>query len=80
MKPDDFPDRAFLCGFEGGVVYTAEREGRFYVIQDESAMADLLGEEDQSDLELVKIFEFGCLRDRSAYLETRGWAPPETET
>jgi GIY-YIG catalytic domain. len=35
---------------EGGAVYTAERGGKFYVITEESTMAEFLSEEDAKDL------------------------------
>lgn len=73
MKPDDFPNRALLRAFEGGAVYTAERAGKFYVIQDESTMAGLLSEEDLVGLDLVKILEFAEPSDRAAYIRKRGW-------
>jgi len=66
MTPDDFPNRVLLYGFEGGAVYTAERDSRFYVIQDESAMAGILDEEDRAGLEFVKIQEFATLAERDA--------------
>ena len=74
MKPGDFPDRVLLRGFEGGAVHTAERDGKFYVIEDESTMAGLLDEEDLDGLELVKVFEFSTLGDRAAYVDARGWS------
>jgi hypothetical protein len=73
MKPDDFPDRVLLRGFEGGAVYTAERAGKFYLIQDESTMAGLLSEEDLVGLDLVKIWEFAAPSDRATYVRQRGW-------
>jgi len=76
MTPDDFPDRVLLRGFEGGAVFTAERRGKFYVIQDEGTMASLLNEEDLAGLELVKAFEFAALSERDAYIHERGWDRP----
>jgi len=76
LTPDDFPDRVLLRGFEGGAVYTAERGGEFYVIQDEGGMAWMLDEEDRADLEFVKVFEFATLSERDAYIHERGWDIP----
>jgi hypothetical protein len=70
---EDFPDRVLLRGFEGGAVYTAERGGRFYVIQDEGSMAGLLSEEDLEGVELVKVMEFGTEEERGEDLRGRGW-------
>ena len=50
---DDFPDKTLLKGFEGGAVFSAEKEGKFYLILDESTMASILDEDDLPD-ELVQ--------------------------
>jgi len=78
LSPDSFPGRVLLRGFEGGAVYTAERAGKFYVIQDEGTMADLLSEEDLADLagELVKVLEFDAPAERATYIHERGWDVP----
>jgi hypothetical protein len=73
MKPGAFADRVLLRGFEGGAVYTAEHRGKFYVIQDEGTMADLLSDEHLAGSELVKVLEFNTLPDRAAYFRERGW-------
>jgi len=73
---DDFPDRAVLRGFEGGCVYTAQRADKFYVIQDESTMADLLSEEDQAGLQFLTVLEFSTPSERAAYIGKRGWDSP----
>lgn len=73
MKPDDFADRVLLRGFEGGAVYTAERAGKFYVIQDEGTMANLLSDEDLAGLELGKVWEFDTVYERDTYIRERGW-------
>ena len=72
----DFPEARLLVGFEGGSVYTADRLGKFYIIQDESSMADLLSEEDLADLTdaLVQVLEFDTVAEREAYIQDRGWA------
>ena len=69
---DDFPDKTLLKGFEGGAVFSAEKEGKFYLILDESTMASILDEEDLPD-ELVKIIEFDTVEERDAYINKRGW-------
>lgn len=78
LNPDDFPDRVVLRRFEGGAVYTAERGGRFYVIQDESTMADLLSDDDLADLkdDLVRVLEFDTPAARAGYIGERGWDVP----
>ena len=30
---DDFPDKTLLKGFEGGAVFSAEKEGKFYLLE-----------------------------------------------
>jgi hypothetical protein len=71
----DFVEPHLLVGFEGGAVYTAEREDKFYIIQDESTMAGLLSEEDLEGMrdDLVKVLEFDTLPEREAYIGERGW-------
>ena len=66
-----FPDHRCVYHFEGGVVYVAERDGHFYVILDESTMADLLDEGDAEGLDVVKVLEFDTDADREAYLASR---------
>jgi len=61
-------------GFEGGSVYTADRRGKFYIIQDESTMSGLLSEEDLAGLTLVDILEFDTTAEREAYIRDRGWS------
>ncbi len=80
MNPDDFPDRVLLRGFEGGAVYTAERAGRFYIIQDESTMAGLLSEEDLVGLDLVRVIEFETLSERVAHIRQLGWDTSTNDT
>ena len=67
-----FPDKTLLKGFEGGAVYAAEKEGKFYLILDESTMASILDEEDLPD-ELVKTIEFDTVKERDEYIKSRGW-------
>jgi len=65
--------KKLLRGFEGGAVYTAEKDGKFLLIQDESTMAGLLDEEDLKGLELVKVREFDTEAERESYIDQRGW-------
>jgi hypothetical protein len=73
---DVFADARVVAAFEGGCVLAAERGGKFYLIQDESTLADLLSEEDLDDFahELVKVFEFDSAGERDAFSQARGWA------
>lgn len=75
LAPDNFPDRVLLRGFFGGAVYTADRAGKFYVIEDEGTMESFLSEADFADLrdDLVKVLEFDTFADRATYIQARGW-------
>ncbi len=74
LTPKDFLDRKRVASIEGGALYTADLGGKFYVIQDETTMAQLLSEEDAIDLEseLIKVWEFDTPADRARYLHGRG--------
>ena len=71
LTPEDFPDMRLLRGFEGGAVYTAEREGRFYLITDEGTMADLLDDEDRKGMTFTSVREFESEAKRQAYARRR---------
>ncbi len=73
LTAEDLPTRREIIGFEGGAVDVAEREGRYYVIEDESTFASLLDPEDLEGLELVRVYEFDSEGDRDRYLRRRGW-------
>lgn len=69
------PDRKLLVGFEGGSVWLAEKDGRYYVITDEGSMAGFLvpGEDDDLLNQLVKIYEFDSEAERQQYIQERRW-------
>lgn len=71
----DFSELHLLVALEGGAIYTAERQGKFYLVQDESSMADLLDEQDRRDIArwLLKVLEFDTAAEREAYVRGRGW-------
>ena len=73
LKPEDFPDKKVLRRFEGGVVYTAERDGRYYLITDERTLADLSSEEDREGLSFTSVREFDTKGEALAYARTRHW-------
>ena len=60
-------------GLRGWCRVHGRARGKFYVIQDESTLGDLLNEEDLAGLGLVKILEFATCSDRAAYICERGW-------
>lgn len=72
VDDDYFPNKTLLKGFEGGAVYQAEEDGKFYLILDESIMASILDEKDLPD-KLVKTIEFDSIEDRNDYINSRGW-------
>jgi hypothetical protein len=67
-----FPRRCQLFAAEGGAVYLDERDGLYYVISDESTLADMLNEED-AGLAGVVIYEFESDAARDEYLRQRRW-------
>jgi len=71
INPKDLQPRKLYAGFEGGSIHTAERDGRYYVIVDESTLFDLLSEEDMEGLEPIKVLEFESEQERAAYLAQR---------
>lgn len=56
--------------FEGGAVYTAEHNGRFFVVVDESTTLDMLSPEDCEGLSPVQVFEFDSTGERECYIQT----------
>lgn len=72
----DFPNRQILFQCEGGIVWLAEKDGRFYVITDEGSMAGFLDPEEDEDMlsQLKNIHEFDTEADRERYIEKRGWS------
>lgn len=70
-----FPAMRLVKGFEGGGIYAAERDGKAYVIENESLLADMLtpGEDDDLLAALVRVAAFDSVAERDAYLQRRGW-------
>ncbi|MDO6566389.1 hypothetical protein Q4561_04915 [Alteromonas sp. 1_MG-2023] len=71
MNEDPLTNKTLYKGFEGGAVYTAESNSEFLVVIDESALSDILSEEDLDDLELTKTFRFKTEIERLKYLNKR---------
>ena len=67
MDPAELFPRQVYREFEGGAVFTAERNGFFYVVIDEETMRDFLSEELEG-WELVKVLEFTTDPERAKYL------------
>jgi hypothetical protein len=69
-----FPDKRLVKGFMGGAVFADEKDGKFYVIEDEGTLASFLSPEDADLLEmLVRVNEFDTLQEREQYLKMKGW-------
>ncbi len=67
-----YPDLKAIGGFEGGAIYKATKDNKYYLIVDESTMADMLDEDDQDLLDQsVKIIEFENEDELNNYLEER---------
>ncbi|MGH7824377.1 MAG: hypothetical protein ACREQ7_04280 [Candidatus Binatia bacterium] len=61
-----------IKAFEGGAVFAAERDGKFYLINDQRTMADFILPEDDDLLEqMLTVFEFDTEAEREEYL--REW-------
>jgi len=73
-----FPERRLVKGFEGGEVSSSEKDGIYYLLQDEGTMVDFLLPSDVNDLlELVTIYEFDSEEERKQYIQMRGWNKDE---
>ena len=71
MNPTTLYPRAIYARFEGGVIYTAEKDGRFYAIIDEGTMADFLAKEELEGMTFVKVLDFDTEAERIAFLMQR---------
>ena len=70
----DFPSAVMLVGFEGGAVYTADQDGEFLLIMNESASLDALDEEDRVGIKGFNVLHFTTSSCRDKYIEKRGWS------
>jgi hypothetical protein len=51
----------------------AEHDGKFFLIHDESTLADLLSGEDAEGVEFVKVLEFDSEEERAKYVAATHW-------
>jgi len=72
-------ERQLVASFEGGAVYTFERDGQFFVETVESGAFDTLGESDREGLKPVSQVCFSDPLSRYAYMVERGWVTPATD-
>jgi hypothetical protein len=69
-----FPSKRLVKGFMGGAIFSAEKDGKFYVIEDESTMAGFLSPEDKDLFDMfVQVHEFDTEEERKQYLSSKGW-------
>lgn len=71
MNPETLYPRTIFAYGEGGAIYTADKDGRFYAIIDEEGMAGFLTEDDMEGLTLTKVFDFATAEERTAFLAQR---------
>ena len=63
-----------VAKFEGGTVYTENRDGKFILIINQTALLDMLNEEDSDGMEPIQEIEFTSEDSRCEYIKARGWA------
>lgn len=67
-----YPDVEMIGGFEGGAIYKATKDDKYYLIIDEGTLADMLDVDDQDLLDqLVKVIEFDAEEELKNYLGER---------
>jgi len=70
-KAESLKPWTLLRDFEGGAVYTADRDSKFYVIVSQAALVDLLSDEDAVGMEPLVVYEFSSDKDRRDFLSKR---------
>ncbi len=71
-----FPQLRRIREFEGGAVYAAEKNDKFYLIVDEGTMADFILPEDEDLLDqLVQVIEFDTEDECQHYIKEKHWYP-----
>lgn len=64
--------RTLYLRLEGGAVYTEEHDKQFLVIINQTALFDLLADEEDLELDPAdKVLRFSTLAERDLYLEQR---------
>lgn len=63
-----------VAGFEGGAIYTENRDGKFVLIINQVALVDMLNEEDRDGMEPIQEIVFPSEESRFNYIKSRGWA------
>jgi hypothetical protein len=76
----DFPTSKPMAGFEGGAIYTADEDGKFFLIINQTALLDLLNEDDREGLQPIEVLEFSSNIERQQYAIARGWVRTRSST
>lgn len=53
-----FPNKQRITGFEGGFVFEAMKDGKFFLVVDSRTLADFLEDDDDIKDRLVTVYEF----------------------
>ena len=72
---DPNTNQTLIGGGEGFTIYTAEENGKYLLILDESTCIGLLSDEDAEGLTGEKILEFASEQERSDHLKTLRYHP-----
>jgi hypothetical protein len=73
MDEFDEPAGELFIAFEGGSVRTAERNGQYLLIINQTAMLDMLDADDREGIDAMREVAFSTLAARDAYIRERGW-------
>ena len=65
------PER--IAGFEGGAIYFADEDGKFFLIINETALLDFLNDDDRDGFQPITVMEFSTSTERQHYASARGW-------
>lgn len=63
-----------LIAYEGGAVYTTERDGQYLLIINETEQLGMLDAEDRDGIDAVKEIPFPSAAARDEYIKKRGWS------
>lgn len=76
----DFRTSKRIAGFEGGAIYIADEDGKFFLIINQTALLDLLNEDDREGLQPIKVLEFSSSIERQQYAIAHGWIQMQRST
>lgn len=70
-RPADFPDRVTIAGLEGGSIATADRDGRWFLVFEDSGLGLDAEELEALRHRLGRVEEFPSATARDAYVQAR---------